>query len=116
MWIFAKDGFVSIKQHNAQPRLLVVRGRVKGDIERLMSCRAVSENTTGWHDYRYCAYLDRDRVADKIAEHVCAIRYENFKSAVSDKRRSEAYLDVWSRMDDLQWELSGEQQIAREQT
>jgi hypothetical protein len=31
---------------------------------------------------------------------------------VTDKRRIGAYLDVWSRMDDLQWELSGEQQIA----
>jgi hypothetical protein len=111
MWIFAKDGFVSIKQHNAQPRLLVVRGRVKGDIERLMSCTGVFEDTTGQHDYRFRGYLDRHKVADKIAEHVRAINYGGscggFKSAVTDKRGIGAYLDVWSRMDDLQRELSG---------
>jgi hypothetical protein len=32
MWIFAKDGFCSIKQHNRRPDVLVVRGRVKGDL------------------------------------------------------------------------------------
>jgi hypothetical protein len=78
MWIFCKEGFLSIVQHDRQPRLLVVRGRVKGDIERLMSVRQVVEDTTGEHDYRYRAFLDRDRVADRIAEQVCAIRYANF--------------------------------------
>jgi hypothetical protein len=86
----------------------LVRGRIKGDVERLMSCKGVFEDTTGQHDYRYRAFLDRDRVADKIAEHVCAIRYAAFKPAVTDKRRGGAYFDVWSRMDDLQWELSGD--------
>jgi hypothetical protein len=95
VWIFAKDGFLSIVQHSQQPRLLVVRGRVKGDIERLMSCNGVFEDTTGQHDYRFRAYLDRDRVADKIAEHVCAIRYGDFKSTVKDKRRAKHYFAVW---------------------
>ena len=95
MWIFAKDGFLSIKQHDRQPRLLVVRGRVKGDIERLMGVQEVVEDATGEHDYRYRTFLDRDRVADRIAEHVCAIRYAAFKPAVSDKRRTPYYFDVW---------------------
>ena len=101
MWIFTKDGFVSIVQCDRQPRLLVVRGRVKGDVERLMACRGVFEDRDGHHDYRYRAYLDKDRVADKIAEHVCAIRYPNFKPAISDKRRHRYYFQIW----DTAWEM-----------
>jgi hypothetical protein len=101
MWIFTKDGFVSIVQYDRQPRTLVVRGRVTGDVERLMACKGVFEDTTGQHDYRYRAYLDRDRVADKIAEHVCAIRYPNFKPAIADKRRVRFYFQIW----DTGWQM-----------
>jgi hypothetical protein len=95
MWIFAKNGFLSIKQHDRQPKLLVVRGRVKGDIERLMSipARQVIEDAAA--DYRFRAFLDRDRVADRIAEHVRGIRYEKFKSSITDKRRAAYYFSVW---------------------
>jgi hypothetical protein len=56
------------------------------------------------------------RVAARIASAVRAIDYDAVKPAFADRRRSGAYFDVWSRMDDLQWELAGEQQIARSKT
>jgi hypothetical protein len=43
----------------------------------------VYEDTTGQHDYRFRTFLDRDRVADEIAEHVRTISYGEFKSAVT---------------------------------
>jgi hypothetical protein len=110
MWIFAKDGFLSIVQHERQPRLLAVRARVKGDIERLMSVKQVIEDTGGVHDYRYRAFLDRDRVADRIAEAVCGIRYGGskggFKANVTDRRRARHYLHVWDTMWQMQEQLS----------
>jgi hypothetical protein len=110
MWLFAKDGFIAIKQHNRQPRLLVVRGRVKGDIERLMSIPARQVVEDNRADYRYRCFLDRDRVADRIAEQVCAIRYgangEGFKSAVVDKRREAYYFSIWDIGYQMQEELN----------
>jgi hypothetical protein len=49
----------------------------------------------------------RDRVADRIAEQVRAIRYEGFKSSVTDKRRSAAYLNVWNTLAEMQDDLMG---------
>ena len=33
MWIFAKDGFLSLTQYRDRPDMLMVRARVAGDIE-----------------------------------------------------------------------------------
>ena len=70
-----------------------------------MRCRGVFEDRTGQHDYRFRAYLDRDRVADRITEQISAIRYPNFKE-VTDKRRHYAYFHVWDQMYELQEQLA----------
>jgi hypothetical protein len=35
MWIFCESGFYSIVQHEDDPNTLIVRARIKGDLERL---------------------------------------------------------------------------------
>jgi hypothetical protein len=107
MWIFPKDGFLALKQHNANPRLLVVRGRIRGDIERLMGVPSRQVIEDAGSDYRFRSFLDRDRVADRIAEHVRAINYDSgFKSAVIDKCRAKYYFSVWDTCYLMQEELS----------
>ena len=41
MWLFTKQSFLSIVHHRDQPDMLVVRARVKGDIERYFAGASV---------------------------------------------------------------------------
>ena len=74
-------------------------------MRRYMSipARQVIEDTAS--DYRFRAFLDRDRVAERIAEAVRAINYSGsaggFKANIRDKRRSAFYFDVW----DIGWQM-----------
>ena len=109
MWVFAKNGFLSIVQ--SPDNKLLVRARVRGDIQRYFPGAKVFR--TPDHDYMYRATMNVETVAARIATAVRAIDYDTFKSSIADKRRKWAYADVWGRMQDLQWELSGETEIAK---
>lgn len=56
----------------------------------------------GGTDYPYRARIDREEVAQRVAEAVRGIRYPNFKSTVDEEKRHEAYLQVWGEMADFQ--------------
>ena len=102
MWIFLNDAFLSI----VEPRpvdpasRLLVRARVKGDLERVFSgCRVeVSPEA----DYRFRTMIDRPAVVSAIADRVMEIDYFNFKSSVAEKPRHDAYLRTWVAMEQLQ--------------
>jgi hypothetical protein len=104
MWIFTSDGFVSIVRHKSHPGVLIARGRVKGDIERLLPVACVS--ATPDHDYAFRAYLDRSVAAEAIAHHVARISYPAFKPSVVDARRMPTYLKVWALMDKMQHDFA----------
>jgi hypothetical protein len=102
MWLFCEKGFVSIVVDRDDPDRLLVRARVKGDIERLWPmARVVKGKGT---DYAYRASLPRRLVGHRLAEEAKEIGYDNFKAAaaVQDHRRSKAYFLVWDIMADLQ--------------
>ena len=99
MWIFAKDGFLSITPHREKPECFMVRGRVKGDIEYYFPKAIVIETPDA--DYRYRTTLPREEVADRVREAVIEIR-SGLKDSVTDKRRAGYYLDVWSTMAEMQ--------------
>jgi hypothetical protein len=105
MWIFAKDGFLSITQHREKPEHLMVRGRVKGDLEHYFPGAEVIETPDG--DYHYRTTLPREKVADRVRDAVIDIR-SGFKDSVTDKRRMPWYLRVWSVMDDMQYALQSD--------
>jgi hypothetical protein len=106
MWIFAKDGFLSITPHREKPDCFMVRGRVKGDIEYYFPNADVIETPEA--DYRYRTTLLREEVADRIRKAVADIHYRGFKDSVTDKRRMPFYLEVWSVMDDMQHALQSD--------
>jgi hypothetical protein len=108
VWIFAKAGFLSIVQHRDQPDMLMVRARVKGDIEHFFPSAKVIRMEDA--DYLYRTILPRNTVAAVIAKTVDAINYcgahgTSFKSIV-DKRRAPFYLNVWDTMAEMQDRLN----------
>ena len=104
MWIFAKDGFLSITPHREKPDCFMVRGRVKGDIEYYFPNADVIETPNA--DYRYRTTLPREEVADRIRKAVADIHYRGFKTSVTDKRREAYYFSVWDTCYLMQEELS----------
>src|SRR5215831_4091688 len=52
MWLFAKHGFFSIVEHRADPRNLLVRARVKGDIEHYFLDAKVTQTDAADYLYR----------------------------------------------------------------
>jgi hypothetical protein len=102
MWIFLSDAMLSIvaKPGDAEAGTLTVRGRVKGDIERVFPDAKVVEGAGT--DYRFRASIPREQVAKAMHDQVMALDYSNFKGAVKDRARHDAYLRCWSAMHALQ--------------
>jgi hypothetical protein len=105
VWIFLSDSFVSIVApqpgRGVDPqRFLIVRARVRGDIEKLFPLAKVMADAGT--DYRFRAVVERDLVAKRIAGLVEDIGYTNFKDTVKAQVRHDAYLHVWQIMANLQ--------------
>lgn len=104
MWVFLSDSFLSIvDKGDPSGATLLVRARVAGDIERVFP--GVTAVEGAGTDYRYRARVDRQIVAEKLTAELRSLRYANFKSTVKDRRRHEAYLEVWDAMMDYQSDL-----------
>ena len=102
MWIALNNSFLSIVENLDNSDELLVRARVKGDIENVFPEAQTFEDQSA--DYRYRAFLKRQLVAAVIADKVSSINYGNFKSSIykSEYRRHDAYLKVWSDLRVLQ--------------
>lgn len=109
MWLFSKIGFVSAVKHRDRQGMLMVRARLKEDIEairaRLMHAGAsgVECTETPDADYRYRLVCRQEEFAGVVAELVNDIDYDNFKNAVHGNRvRDRAYMRCWSAMNEAQ--------------
>ena len=102
MWVVLNNAFFSIVQNENNGEELLVRARVKGDIEKIFHKADVFEDN--YADYKYRSFMNRENVASTIKEKVLNINYGNFKSSVSnsDYERSSAYAGVWSALHKLQ--------------
>ena len=96
MWIFLNNSFLSIVQHRNNSDLLLVRGRIGGDIEAVFPSAKVIESRNA--DYRYRAEVTRHEVTSALIREVQSITYDNFKNSVQDDLRHDAYMRVWSVM------------------
>ena len=116
MWIFTDISFVSIvrpKNGKGRKDPLVVRGRVKGDIEALFPKAKV--RVTPARDYLYRAVVSRKVVAEVLAKKIMDIDYDNYKDAITDKAkdRHDAYLRVWWELMNLQRGRAGNTKSSR---
>ena len=91
---------LSIVDKGGDGSTLLVRARRQEDITRIFPQAQVQVG--GGTDYLYRARIDREEVAQRVAEAVRGIRYPNFKSTVDEEKRHEAYLQVWGEMADFQ--------------
>jgi hypothetical protein len=96
MWIFLNNAFLSIVDKGGDGTTLLVRARKDGDIQCVFPDSQVKE--TPGNDYRFRARINRDLVAKAISDSVQGITYPNFKGSVKERRRHDAYMDVWSVM------------------
>lgn len=132
MWIFTPIGFYSVVEHREDPGSVLVRARVREDLERLQEAiRALAEGRlaegrlaagrlggppcpelleTPEADYRYRITIPRPLWAELAHALAGAIDYPNFKDEVARRqgpRRAEHYGRVWEIMYDLQLEAHG---------
>ena len=111
MWIFAKDGFLSVVQDKSHYDLLLVRGRVQGDVQKFFPKAKVYRSEM--RDYRHRALVPRESVAARLAQAVMEIDYGgggdaiSFKDSITDKRRAHFYFDVWNTCWEMQQALKG---------
>ena len=93
MWIFLNNAMLSIVAHRDKPDILLVRARVKGDIEAIFPQAAVF--TLQSADYRYRAEIPRAVVAAALTQQAESLDYTNFKASVPDHHRHDWYMKVW---------------------
>ena len=106
MWLVTTRGFYSAVQHDGDPTRILVRARVREDLERL---REILPNLEPWHDphadYAWRAVVLRREWGYALGVMAGEIDYRNFKNAVAEqqgKRRAAVYGKVWSVLSTLQ--------------
>ena len=96
MWIFLPNSFLSIVQKPGDTDTLTVRARIQGDIEAVFPQAKVESNKGT--DYKYRARVPRQAVAQVLHDQVMGLSWGNFKGAVKNRKRHDAYMNVWSAM------------------
>lgn len=107
MWIAMNDSFVSIVQDRKDKKMVVVRARVKEDLESLFPNHQEDIIETSTSDYRFRLFLDKSYVSHVIRYRILDIRYENFKDSVKQPWRKNVYMKIWRAMYDVQEHMYG---------
>ena len=102
MWVFLNNSFLSIVENRNNKEELLVRSRVRGDIDKIFPDSNIFEMENS--DYKYRSYIKKIEVSEKIREIVTNINYDNFKNSISksEDQRHSSYLNVWYEMRKLQ--------------
>ncbi|QYH41020.1 hypothetical protein GYM62_20275 [Algoriphagus sp. NBT04N3] len=100
MWIASKNGFLSVVQHREKPDQVLVRARVRKDLETIFPDESIIETPEG--DYRFRVFVSKQAAVEIISQQVWDIDYPNFKNAISDtpdqKDKLNAYHEIWAVM------------------
>ena len=106
MWVFSTRGFLSVVADDADPSRVLVRARVREDLDRLGE---LLPHLEPWHDptadYAWRALVDRSEWRRALGVIAGEIDYRNFKNAVADRQgeaRADVYERVWSVLRELQ--------------
>ena len=107
MWLFIIDGFYSVVAHRHQPGRLLVRARVRADLERLqtrypkLTRGKISDTFSA--DYPFRMTVWRANFASILADVVATMQHDNFKAAVAkvDPERAHQYAGVWSKLTEI---------------
>lgn len=107
MWIMSKEGFYSIVKHRGDPTKLIIRSRVKKDIENVLEFFIGSDYRlmhTPDADYAYRTIIDVFEWPKFLEELTMDIEYYNFKNTIAaeDPERAYCYGEIWYVLRDLQ--------------
>jgi hypothetical protein len=103
----SKGGFYSaVKNKTIKPGEIMVRGRRRDDLERLIKAIGsdVDVISTPGSDYAFRVIIPVEAWAQYLYDSALDINYDNFKDASckGDHERHEAYMDVWVALLGLQ--------------
>lgn len=109
MWMMSTDGFISVVAHRDLPGVMMVRARVKADLERIFGPDRQIETWPG-ADYLYRVLVDREELAQIVADQVRDVDYWSHAKDEMIKRspktehgtRSKALYATWSAFAELQ--------------
>lgn len=101
MWLVANNAFLSAVQHPSNPELLIVRSRVRKDLEVVFPDMTKQVQATPSRDYGFRLVMDYRTFGQGMARVISRIDYTNFKASVKDDARHTAYSRIWSIM--LDW-------------
>jgi hypothetical protein len=113
MWIVTVDGFFSVTAYDERiggarrdaAQLLVVRARVREDLERIAAWVGDETLETPHADYPFRVICDRASWAAYLAGATEEISYTNFKDRVAEAlgwERHDVLMDVWVALRQLQ--------------
>lgn len=106
MWIITNKSFLSIVEDRNRPNVMVVRARIRGDIEDFFG-KDVLVFETEDSDYRFRSFISRSLFKDEMVKHINNIDYDNFKNSVKDDQRYSWYTRIWWVMHEVQENLYG---------
>ena len=100
MWIQFNNAFLSMVENRDNKLELLVRARIKGDIEKIFPEADVFKDDGA--DYKYRAFISKAKVAARMMLKMTEINYDNFKNSVNEIERKNAYSNVWVELRKLQ--------------
>src|SRR5687767_10298861 len=102
MWLFTPQGFYSVVAHRRDADKLLVRARVREDLdalrEQIPGLRIFSDQAA---DYRWRAVVTRAEWVAALAQLAEDLNYDNFKSTVAERQgheRSRVYEYIWGEL------------------
>lgn len=102
MWLLTPRGFYSVVANNDDPETVLVRARVRGDLEELADLVGGLEILeTPERDYRWRAVVSRTAWSGALVLLAAEIDYPNFKSEVALRQgheRAGVYHEVWATL------------------
>jgi len=106
MWVICARGFYSVVENRNRAGELLVRARVREDLEALRDLLpGVDVEETPERDYRFRVSVPHEDWALAVAELAREIDYPNFKDAVAERQgreRAHVYSGVWGTLLALQ--------------
>lgn len=107
MWLMTTSGYYSVVQHREDPELVLVRARVRADLENLEKFIPGLSETLRYDataDYPHRMVMDRAVWMSIVTQLTLEVDYDNFKSAVgrADPERAHVYHNIWYRLTDLE--------------
>ena len=111
MWVLTTHGFFSAVENRDDPSQVMVRARVREDLESLCAQLDGPEPVYGQGtDYPWRTFVSKEEWAQWLAGAAREIEYDNFKNAVAREQghaRASVYGEVWGALKRLE-ELEAE--------